>query len=493
MRRGLFLTLGLLELAVGAVLIVFSFQLPTTTDVQQSFGGLARVSAHTSHEVRLLRDQVHELRQPEMQQLAGRMQTQMRKVTGALRGQTIDYDTVRTMSDALGDVAAGLDGMANTLDPTAIGKLGEGLGQVAAYLDEQVAPTAARTADQLDESTALLREDATRLAALLRDAPLDLKAAREIHDGLARFSEGLDKMSAALKLQRFDTMREGVKGLETSLTTGAEQVERVSGYTYPVVQFNGVKPMVSQKPFWPEGGKIAEGMRQAADGVNAAGKEMDGLATELPKLRASLEESKKVADRSREALALALQQQDKVEPLLKNVPEHATRLAESLPKLGADLSRILRDTEKLKDVASSLRQAQKGIDSALSRWPELRTTLSRSATLLKATQQQLRQVVEHRDDYEHALGDTIALTDEFADRLPRFTTHLDTQLQEQEKAFDDLGQSIDEVGAAIPGYEQTAAQMVQATRLLLWLVAAIVGLHGVYLVASARLGRQYSL
>ena len=68
-----------------------------------------------------------------------------------------------------------------------------------------------------------------------------------------------------------------------------------------------------------------------------------------------------------------------------------------------------------------------------------------------------------------------------------------TQLQEQEKAFDDLGQSIDEVGAAIPGYEQTAARMVQATRLLLWLVAAIVGLHGVYLVASARLGRQYSL
>jgi hypothetical protein len=174
------------------------------------------------------------------------------------------------------------------------------------------------------------------------------------------------------------------------------------------------------------------------------------------------------------------------------VPEHATRLAESLPKLGADLSRILRDTEKLKDVAASLRQAQKGIDSALVRWPELRTTLARSATLLKATQQQLRNVVEHRDDYERALGDTIALTDEFADRLPRFTAHLDTQLQEQEQAFDELGQSIDEVGTAIPGYERTAARMVQATRLLLWLVAAIVGLHGVYLVASARLGRQYS-
>ena len=103
----------------------------------------------------------------------------------------------------------------------------------------------------------------------------------------------------------------------------------------------------------------------------------------------------------------------------------SARLAESLPKLGTDLARILRDTEKLKDVAGSLRQAQKGIDSSLARWPELRTTLSRSATLLKATQQQMRHVIEHRDDYERALGDTIALTDEFADRLPRFTTHLD--------------------------------------------------------------------
>src|SRR5207247_3142879 len=82
MRRGLFLTLGLLELAVGAVLVVFSFQLPTTADVPQSFGGLQRVSAHTSHEVRLLRDQVHELRHPEIHQLAGRRHPHVRQLPG---------------------------------------------------------------------------------------------------------------------------------------------------------------------------------------------------------------------------------------------------------------------------------------------------------------------------------------------------------------------------------------------------------------------------
>jgi hypothetical protein len=36
-------------------------------------------------------------------------------------------------------------------------------------------------------------------------------------------------------------------------------------------------------------------------------------------------------------------------------------------------------------------------------------------------------------------------------------------------------------------------QMMQTARLLVWLVACIVGLHGVYLAFSARLGRSYSM
>jgi uncharacterized phage infection (PIP) family protein YhgE len=491
MRRAWFVSLGVLEFAVAAVLVCFGWQLPGTADIDESFGRVERVTERTGHQVRLLRDQVHDLRRPELDEVAGRLQTQMRQVARTLRAQNVDFDTVGTMSDSLGDVADGLTTLSDTLDAQSLGKLGEGLGVTADYLDK-VAPAAARAADRLDASTDALRADAAALAGLLRDTPLDLKAAREIHDGLARFSDGLDRMSAALKVQKFDSMRDGVRGLEDALNRGAGQVERLSGYTYPVITFNGLKPVVEQKPFWPEGEKIAEGLHKAAEGVSAAGKEMDGLAAELPKLRESLDESRKVADRSREALAAALKQQDKVEPLLKNVPEQAARLADELPKLGADLSRVLRDTEKLKDLAESLRQAQKGVEGAVTRWPELRKTLSRSATLLKSAQQQLHNVVEHRRDYEQAVGDTIALTEEFADRLPQFTHTLDGQLREQEQSFDQLGQSIDEVGAALPVYARTASRLAQATRLLLWLVAAVVGLHGAYLIMSGGLGRRYS-
>jgi methyl-accepting chemotaxis protein len=490
MRRSFFLVLGLLEFAVAAVLVAFGCQLPSAQDVEQSFAGVERVTRRTGSQVRLLRDQVHELRDPEVQQTVQRLQTQLHKVTGTLRAQTIDFDTVRTMSDALGDVAKGLETLSASLDPQAVGKLGEGLGTTAAYLEDKVAPTAAMAAEHLEQSTEALRTDAKRLAAVLREAPLDLSAAREIRDGLARFSDGLDKMSGAMKLQKFGTMREGVKGLESALTTGAEQVERLSGYTYPVVSFSGLRPMVNQRPFWPEGEKIAEGMRKAAEGVNVAGKEMDGLATELPKMREALDESRKVADRSREALANALKQQDKVEPLLRDVPEHAARLAEELPKLGGDLARVLRDTEKLKELAQALREAQKRIDATVAHWPELQTTLTRSADLLKATQQQMKQVVEHRPEFEKAMGETIVLTEELADHLPRLTHHLDSQLHDEETSFEELGQSIDDVSAALPGYAQTASRMVAATRLLLWLVASIVGLHGTYLVLGTRLGKN---
>src|SRR5205085_5352732 len=121
------------------------------------------------------------------------------------------------------------------------------------------------------------------------------------------------------------------EGLETSLTTGAEQVERLTGYTYPSVSFEGVRPVVEQKPFWPEGEKIAAGMRQAAKGVRAAGKELEELGNDLPRLRSSLAQSRRVAEATRSALGAALKQQEKVEPLLRDVPEHAARLAEDLP------------------------------------------------------------------------------------------------------------------------------------------------------------------
>jgi hypothetical protein len=299
-------------------------------------------------------------------------------------------------------------------------------------------------------------------------------------------------MNHLLKVERVATMREGFKGLEDSLNTGAGQVERLSGYSYPVVTFNGLKPSVEQRAFWPEGDKIAEGMRKAAKGAAAAAEELNLMSRDLPRLRESLEESRKAAGATREALALALKQQDQLEALLKNVPEHAARLADELPRLASSLSKILRDTARLKEVGRLLRQTEKGVEIALERWPELRKNLGRSSVLLRHTQEQLKHVLTHRAEYEASLQHTLVLSRTFSSALPLLTEQLEMELDDQEQALANLGDSIEDVNATLPGYGRTATQILQTTRLLLVLMAAIFGLHGAYLALSARLGRRFS-
>jgi hypothetical protein len=200
-----------------------------------------------------------------------------------------------------------------------------------------------------------------------------------------------------------------------------------------------------------------------------------------------------MADKMHEALGLALQSQDKVEPLLKEIPTHAARLAEAMPKLGSDLARLLRDTQRMKDAAAALRQVQQGIDRTVVRWPDLQKAFTRFAEVLAATHEQLDHAVKHRQEYEAAMQQTVQLAESFAAILPLVTDQLDSRLDEEEETLTDLGQSLQEVGAALPAYAHTTSRLLQTGRVLAWLVAGIVGLHGCYLILSARMGRRYSV
>src|SRR5207244_2259625 len=98
--------------------------------------------------------------------------------------------------------------------------------------------------------------------------------ARDIHDSLGRFDEGLEKMLKLIELKRLDAIKDGFAGMETALDTTAGEVERLSGYTYPHVKMGGkLKIEMEQKPFWPNGEKVSGGLRKATEGVRAAQKE----------------------------------------------------------------------------------------------------------------------------------------------------------------------------------------------------------------------------
>ncbi len=256
---------------------------------------------------------------------------------------------------------------------------------------------------------------------------------------------------------------------------------------------NGLKPEVTQRPFWPEAGSVAAGLRKASDGILAGSKEVDRLAQELPKLRAALDESRQIVEKTRDSLGDTLRQEEKLEPLLKDMPAKAAFLAEQLPALGKDLAQLLRDTGKLKEVATALHQTQKVTDNLSESWPALRVAMLRSATLLKTTRGHLDGFLQNRRQLEEARRQAVDLGESFATMVPLFSDQIEGQLQEQDRGLTELRESIDEVGDLLPAFGTTMARLFQVGRLLAWLVAAIICLHGTYLLLSARIGRRYSM
>jgi hypothetical protein len=495
MRRTLFTSLGVLEFLTALVLLTFAWQLPGPAEVHDTVGRVERVSRRAAEQVDRLRNQVRVVRerQPQLKLLSERLRTQLGLVNDNLRNQQVDYRTVRIISDSFGDVAGGLEGLSVTLDPRGVREVGSGLKATADYLDAKVAPGAEAAAVRLEKTTAAMKADAERLGKLLKEAPLDLRAARAASASLREFDAGLGRMLRGLKAENYAAIRDGFQGLEESLKGGAAQVDRLAGISYPTVKVEGLSVEVEQHPLWPEGKATAAGMRRAAKGVKAAGRELKVLHRELPQLRTSLEGSRRVVRATRVALDTALAQQRKLEPLLQSVPTQAARMAEELPRLGGELAALLRETAKLKEVAALLRQAQHGVEGAAARWPQLRANLAKSSVLLRVTQRQLRTALARRNEYESAAKQTLLLTDAFTGALPFLTEQVEEHLAQQERSLVELEDSIHEVSAVLPECSRTASRLLVTTRLLLSLVALVVALHAGYLLLGIYLGARYSV
>ncbi|MBL8794438.1 MAG: hypothetical protein JNM56_11070 [Planctomycetia bacterium] len=149
----------------------------------------------------------------------------------------------------------------------------------------------------------------------------------------------------------------------------------------------------------------------------------------------------------------------------------------------------------LAEIAQSLDVLARNIDAPAGdmRAAELRQTLRRSAALLRTGVRQLDEVLKNRNGYEDALRHSVLVAETFAAALPILTEQLDLRLAEEEHALDELEASLKEVRTALPVYRRMAQHLTASGRLLAWLTAAVVGLHGCYLGASIGLGRRYSL
>jgi hypothetical protein len=494
MRRVLLLCVGVMEFVVALALLSVAWQLPGAQPVGDAFRRAERVSRQTSGLVGRLRGQLYDLKQkrPELVMLSRQLKTQMDVVLAQVKEQRVDFNIGGNLDEALGHVARGLDGIGETFDPESLRKIGQGLNGAADFLDAKLAPAASQAALQLERSADTLKADAVRLRDLARSAP-DLTAARQIHDGLAKLTEALDKSAPLARAENAAAMRDGFKGLETALNAGADEVKKLAESQYPVFSLIGMTPKIEAKPYWPEGTKIAEGMRKAGAGAAAAAREMSALVQDLPRIQKALEATRQTAEGTRLALAEALKRQLKTDPLLKDLPEHAARLAEELPELSAGLARVLRDTGKLKDAAAVLRQVKMTLDEAARRWPDLRANLARASELLRTAQTQLKKVLMNRGDYERSLDEAVRQAAAFSSDLPRLTDSLGRELDDQERSLGELQISLGEVSDTLPAAGAGLTRLMQTIRLLLVLGALVFLLHGAALVVGDRGGRRHAV
>jgi hypothetical protein len=163
-------------------------------------------------------------------------------------------------------------------------------------------------------------------------------------------------------------------------------------------------------------------------------------------------------------------------------------------RIDFDTLQAMRDA--IGPIADSLEGLARSIDPAgkdVRQQAELRMTLFQSARLLRAAGKQLDEALRHRDSYEETVRQTVSLAELFAAMLPLLSEQFDSRLAEEEQALAELESSLDEVQSCLPVYAQMMVNVLEAGRWLAWLGATIAGMHGGYLMLTARLGRRYSM
>ncbi|MGF1581756.1 MAG: hypothetical protein ACFCD0_20695 [Gemmataceae bacterium] len=490
MRRVILVLLGLLELGVALVLLQLGRTLPTRAKLRSDFAKAQQVTKDASAEIRQVKAQVASLRQKQVKQLVQKLNSQLELLTVMLKDQSLHlkghFETAKTIRDEMETLAKGAEGIEKTLDPSQFKALGNGLGVVAKLLEEDLPPASNKAAQQLSDASTALSNNAKFVSELVSSLPTDLKALEQVHDSLGKFESGLGKMTTTLKVDRLKTMRKGFQGMHASLDTGADQVARLARFTYPVVTFDGFRPEIEKRKFWPEGRTIAGGLRKAGEGVKAADEQLGDMIANLPELIKSVEESRQVMKATRETLARALKHKDKLEPILQKLPNQTLQLAEKVPMVAKDLAAVLRKTEELTKVGAQLREARKGLDDTAENLEPIRKAVKSSARLFRTTRVELDKAINQREQAEKLMAQTTDLSDGLSQVLPHGAESLMNQLKVQEMSLDQLANSMEEVGDIIPKQGETMAEIVETGRWLVWLVAACVLIHSLYTFAGVR-------
>jgi DNA repair ATPase RecN len=441
-----------LEFACALFLAALASNLPGDAEVDEVAQKADHATTVASGQVQVLRKGVADLRRPELQKVFDQLQQQMAAVTKMLNEQSIDFTTLEVVRDALGNAATGLDDLKRTIDPGSVQKIADGLGETATFLETKLAPGAEQAAAKIENATLVLQKNGHSLRDFVTKAPLDLNAIRQVRAALTAFAGASKNANEFLASLQLNNALASLQSAADITHTAAETADKVG-------QGKGLH-------------KVEDAIRDLANAVEQLDKKM------LPEVRRSLIEARKVLDGILATLDAALDQQEKIEPLLKDLPNQITTLADALPRFGSDLAGILRETGRIKSTATALRHAEDHVNAVIANWPKLQGSLGQGAQLLRASQQRLDVVVKNRATYETAIHETAALTGTFGEMIAVLKSQLNKRLDEEDQILREMEIACQDTANTIPGTQKTAARMLQIARWTFWVVAMIPFCYG---------------
>jgi DNA repair exonuclease SbcCD ATPase subunit len=459
--------------------VLVALTLPTEQDVKDKVGRVENVSRNSGNQVRSLRGQLEGVRarQPRLKQSAEQLQLKMAEVKVRLKKQQPDEETLRKMSESLGRTADDFQALGDGVSPEALVQLAQALEGTAEFLEGEVVPGDVGAARELEDVSRRIRTG----AALLRGGTADRQSVRDLIDALRQFSAGLERLEASFNLPLTQRLRRSLRRFDDPLDEVINRLDALASISYPVVTVKGIQPIIESKPLWPEGKEVVAMLRMVSLSSATLQGQLATLDSAAPRARSSIEEARRAVDLIRITLETAAAHQVRLQELLKTPPEKIVRAVEQASALAEETARTLRSTEQLRKVVLRLRELRQRLADAAERAPKLRDGLIGLAEVLRRRQADLQELIDNPGPYRTTLNQTLNLIDVVTAALPLFTDHLDTKLEEEDQSLEQLENSINEVTEVMPEVSRTASRLMQLTRWLLYLGAAIFGLHGVYL------------
>lgn len=449
-RRYLAWTIVFVEFGLAVALAAFAWSLPGSTDVKLVAQRAEAGTGAAVKQVQELQKTISDLRRPELLRVIDQLEQHTTTVATMLKGQSIDFATLKVVHDSLGDFAKGLDVLAKTIEKDRVQTLADGLGHTADFLDATLAPGAEQAARDIETATVLLQKNGKALQEFMAKAPLDLEAVQKFREALKNYSSTIIRIEGNLRTWKIDKIVDGVQGATGTVETLAKTADTF---------------FLKEK---------AQELRDAAEGL----KSIEAIVVQLdkevmPDVQRSLADTRKILDGIGQTLDVALKQQAKIEPVVKELPNQIGQMAEKLPQIGMDLAKVLRETGRIKGTAQALRQAQQQVNTVVTNWPQIQGSLGRTSDLLRASQKQMAVAIKNQPTYEVAVKETASLTDAFAAMLPVFKSQLNVRLDEEDRLLGEIESACTDAKAAIPAIEGQVSTSLQFARLVFWFGALI--------------------